>query len=103
MDECVLKLRRRLRLDVHLDISEGPCPVITHQTTQRGPNLLLACSACAAFATPLDSLRIAAGRTAAQLLGAVTKATVTAVAAIDRFQGFVADQTRSEASDEEWW
>lgn len=81
------------------------------------------------IAAQLDALRIAAGRTAAladvtlesydhadwrhaepafierttYLLGAVAEAAVEVVTAVDRFQGLVADQTRSEASNDEWW
>ena len=81
------------------------------------------------LATQLDALRIAAGRTAAladvtiesydqadwrhaepafierttYLLGAVAEGAVAVVTAVDRFQGFVADQTRSEVSNDEWW
>ena len=81
------------------------------------------------LAAQLDALRIAAGKTAAladvtlesyvqadwrhaepafverttYLLGAVAEAAVKVVAAVDKFQGFIADQTRSEASNDEWW
>ncbi len=81
------------------------------------------------LAAQLDALRIAAGRTAAlaevtlesydcadwcgadpalvertaHLLGAVAEAAAAVVTAVNRFQGFVADQTRSEASADEWW
>ncbi len=81
------------------------------------------------LAAQLDALRTAAGKTAAladvtlesydhadwraadpalvertaYLLDAVAEAAVAAVAAVDRFQGFIADRTRSEAGDDEWW
>lgn len=81
------------------------------------------------LAAQLDALRIAAGKTAAladvtlesyghadwrhaepafierttYLLGAVAEAAVEVVTAVDRFQGLVADQTRSETSNDEWW
>lgn len=81
------------------------------------------------LAAQLDALRLAAGKTAAladvtlesydhanwrhadpafvertaYLLGAVAEAAIAVVGAVDRFQGFVADQTRPEANNDEWW
>lgn len=81
------------------------------------------------LAAQLDALRIAAGKTAAladvalesydhadwhgadpalvertaYLLGAVAEAAAIVVVAVNRFQGFVADQQRTEGSDDEWW
>ena len=37
------------------------------------------------------------------LLGAVAEAATAVVGAVNRFQGFVVDQTRPEASNDEWW
>jgi hypothetical protein len=80
------------------------------------------------LAALLDTLRLAAGKAAAlaevtvesydnsdwhgadpalvertaYLLGAVAEAAVAVVAAVDKFQGFVADQQRAEGGDE-WW
>ena len=81
------------------------------------------------LAAQLDALRIAAGKTAAladvtiesydqadwrgadpalvertaYLLGAVAEAATAVVAAVDRFQGFVADQQRTAGDNDEWW
>ncbi len=81
------------------------------------------------LAAQLDALRLAAGKAAAladvtlesydhadwrgvdpalvdrtaHLLGAVAEATVAVVAAVDRFQGFVADRQRAAGDDDEWW